>query len=123
MGAVFTIDTSAVGVTGVEIELVLLLGSGSLTPLGRPIVAVLVIVPVAPGATVPLIVITTLAPEGSVGISPVTLLPDTPTLDGQTAPLLALPQDAVIPVMAAGTASAKLVPLAALGPALPIRKV
>jgi hypothetical protein len=123
LGAVFTIDTSAVGVTGVVTVLVLLLESGSLMPGGRPMVAVLVMVPVALGETVPLIVMTTLPPEGKFGTLPLTLLPTTPMLLGQMAPTVAEPQLAETPVIALGTMSLKVVPLAVEGPALLIRIV
>ena len=123
IGADFTIDTSAVGVTGVVTVLLLLLISGSLTPGGKPIVAVFVMVPVAPGETVPLIVIMTLPPEGKFGMLPLTLLPTTLMFVGQTAPVLALVQLAETPVIAFGTISLKVVPLAAEGPALLIRIV
>jgi hypothetical protein len=123
VGAVFTIDTSAVGVMGVATVLLLLLGSGSLTPGGKPIVAVFVMVPVAPGETVPLIVIMTLPPDGKVGTPPLTLLPTTLIFVGQTAPAEALPQLAETPVIALGTISLNVVPFAADGPALLIRIV
>jgi hypothetical protein len=123
VGAVFTIDTSAVGVTGVVTVLLLLLGSGSLIPEGTPIVAVLVMLPVAPGETVPLIVIVMLAPEGKLGTLPLTVLPLILIFVGQTAPAVALVQLAETPVMVLGTISLKVVPLAAEGPALLIRIV
>ena len=123
LGAVLTMDTSAVGVTGVPMVLELLLGSGSVTPGGNPIDAVLVMVPVAPGATVPLIVMTKLAPEGRVGTEPETVFPKTVIVLGQAAPPLVFPHDAETPKIALGTASENVVPPAALGPALLIRMV
>lgn len=101
----------------------LLVGSGSLTPGGRPIVAVLVIVPVAPAETVPLMVMITLAPDGRVGTLPLTVLPEIVMLGGHTAPLATLPQLAETLVIAPGTISVNVVPLAADGPALLMRMV
>ena len=69
---------------------------------------------------VPLIVIVTEPPTGSVAIVPLTVLPATLTEPGHTAPPVALPQLAVNPVIDAGTASENVVLLASEGPALPI---
>jgi hypothetical protein len=122
-GAVLTIETSAVGVTGVVTVLLLFVGSGSVMPGGKPIVAVLEIEPVAFGATTPLMVMITLAPAGSVGTLPLTVLPTMLTPAGQTAPLSAEPQTAETPEIALGTMSLNVVPFAAEGPALLIRIV
>jgi hypothetical protein len=118
LGAVLRIETSAVGVIGVATVLVLLPGSGSLTPGGKPIVAVFEMVPVAFAATTPVMVISRLAPEASVGMDPEIVLPDTETAAGQLAPALALPQVALTPLMTEGTISLKVVKLALDGPAL-----
>ena len=116
-------DKSAVGVTGVDAELVLLFGFGSKVPLGNVMVAVLVIVPVAPAETRPLMVIVTEEPEGNVLTIPDTLLPTTEMDAGHTAPLVADPQVADTVLIAAGTWSLNDVPPAALGPALLISTV
>ena len=55
---------------------------------------------------------------GKVGINADTALPITVTVDGHTAPLVAPAQVAATPVKVLGTRSLKLVPPAALGPAL-----
>jgi hypothetical protein len=123
VGAVLTIDTSAVGVTGVVTVLLLFVGSGSVTPGGKSMVAVLEIDPVAFAATTPLMVITMLAPEGSVGTVPLIVLPTMLKLKGQTAPLSAEPQTTETPEIALGTISLKVVPFAAEGPVLLIRIV
>ena len=95
----------------------LLLASGSVTPDGGAIDAVLVIDPVAPAATSPVMVNTAEAPAGKLGRFAVTLLPETPTVVGQVAPPLKGAQLAVMFEIEEGTTSLKLAPLAALGPA------
>ena len=96
----------------------LLAGVGSVVPVGGVTVALLTIEPEAEALTVPVMTIVTLPPTGSVGTLPATLLPVTLTDAGQTAPPFALVQVALTPVMLLGTLSLKLVPFAALGPAL-----
>jgi hypothetical protein len=115
--------TSATGLTGVIVVELLSVGSGSTVPDGGVIEAVLLNVPVAEPDTVPLIVIVTEPPEGSVGIVALTLLPLIVIALGQTAPPLAVPQLAANPVMLAVTASATVLPSAALGPALVMTKL
>jgi hypothetical protein len=104
----------------VVVVLVLLPGLGSVVPPGGEALAVFEIDPVAEGATVPLMVRVTLAPGGKVGIAPETALPDMPIVPGQTAPPSADPQEALRPVMLAGTKSENVELLAALGPSLRI---
>ena len=93
-------------------------GEESVRPGGGVKVTVLVMEPVALPETVPVIVKLMLAPEGRVATVAATLLPDTDTVSGQTAP----PEDAVqlacTVVTLLGTRSLKLVPPAALGPLL-----
>jgi hypothetical protein len=111
-------DKSALALTLPTVLLALLLRVGSVVPVGGVTVAELMIVPMADALTVPLIVMVTLEPAGKVGTNPLTVLPTTETLAGQTAPPRALAQEAITPVMVLGTVSLKLVPLALLGPAL-----
>jgi hypothetical protein len=118
-GPVFTIERSALGLTVAAVLLALLAGFGSVTPVGGDTLALLTIVPLAPLVTVPLTFRVTLLPAGSVGIEPVTLLPDIEIGElGQTAPPDALAQLAVTPLIELGTESLKFAPLALLGPAL-----
>ena len=84
-----TLATKATTVLKVE---VLFVTSGSMTPGGLVTVAELVILPVAPGATLPVTVITKLDPDGSVGKVPETLLPSTEIETGHRAPPVADPQ-------------------------------
>ena len=123
LSLIFVSVRSAVGVSAVLAVLELLALLGSKVPGGTVTVAVLEILPVAEPATVPEIVMVTEPPDGSVATFPVTLLPITETLAGQVAPPVALPQLAVTPEMRLLTASAKLLVLAALGPALLINRV
>ena len=95
---------------------------GSLAAPAGATLAVLLMVPVADGLTVPVIVITNEPPAGKVAMVPLTVLPEIPGL-GHTAPPVVLAHEAVMPVMAALTVSVKLVLLAALGPALVISNV
>lgn len=104
--------------------LLLLLMFGSVVPEGNVRVAVLEIELLAEPEMVPLIMIVTELFAGSVG----TLAETTPPLEmlivvGQTAPLSAFEQVALRPLMAAFTVSEKLVPPAALGPALLITRL
>ena len=124
-GRSFTLVTckSAVGESIVVAVLLLLLLFGSMVPNGKVRVAVFGIEPVAEPETVPLIVIVTELLAGSVGMLADTKAPVIPMLPGQTAPLSAFEQVAVRPLMAAFTVSEKLVPPAALGPALLMTKV
>jgi hypothetical protein len=103
--------------------LLLLALFGSTVPDGSVRVAVFEIDPLAEPEIVPFIVIVTELFAGKVGIVAETKLPDIPTELGQTAPFKALEQLAVKPLIAALTASEKLVPPAELGPALLINKV
>jgi hypothetical protein len=107
----------------VLVLLLLLAVFGSTVPVGSVTVAVFEIEPVAEPDTVPFIVIVTELFAGKVGIVAETTLPLIPTELGQTAPFNALEQLALRLLIAALTASEKLVPLAALGPALLITKV
>jgi hypothetical protein len=119
-GPVLLIERSALALTLAAVLLLLLLKFGSVVPAGALMTAELTNVPVALALTVPLILIVTEAPEGSVGMLPVTLLPLTSVEAGQTAPPSADPQVAVNPigVMPIGSVSLNVVPLALLGPAL-----
>jgi hypothetical protein len=118
-GPVFTIERSAFGLTVAAVLLALLARFGSVTPVGGETLALLTMVPFAPAVTVPLMFKVTLPPAGSVGIEPVTLLPDIEMGElGQTAPPNALAQLAETPLIELGTESLKLAPLALLGPAL-----
>ena len=68
----------------------------------------------------PVIVIVTEPPEGKAGTLVLTLLPETFTVAGHSAPPVALAQLALTPVTPVGTLSLKVAPSAALGPALAI---
>jgi hypothetical protein len=104
--------------------LLLLAEFGSIVPVGSVSDAVLEIVPVAEPAIVPLIMMVTELFAGKVAIlAETTLAAEIPIEAGQIAPLVAFEQLAVMPVMAAFTESTKLVPFAALGPALLMVKV
>ena len=103
-GPVLTTPTSATGFTVVGVLLLLLPGLVSVTPAGTATVPVLMSAAALAGA-VPVMVMTTLPPGGSVGIVPLTLLPTTVTEPGHRAPPSGLPQFAPTPVMPAGTAS------------------
>jgi hypothetical protein len=107
----------------VFVLLLLLAMFGSIVPVGRVSAAVFEIEPVAEPDTVPFIVIVTELFAGKVGIVAETTLPEIPTVLEQTAPFSALAQLAVKPLIAALTVSEKLVPPAALGPALLINNV
>ena len=115
-GPLFTIATSAIGLTVVFTVEVLFGRFGSVAPTGAATFAVLASVPLV--GAVPVMVMTTLPPEGNVGTLPLTRLPTTPTDPGHTAPPSGLPQLAAIPVTPAGTLSLNVAPLAELGPAL-----
>jgi hypothetical protein len=123
--AVFVMDTSAIaGIAGVILVtttlLVLLVGSGSVTPGGVATVAVLLSVPDA--GAVPTIVIVTEPPLGMPGTAPDTVL-DWTRGSPQTAPPAGLLHDAVTPVKPAGNTSEYVVPLAGPGPLLLTIKV
>ena len=87
---------------------------GSVTPAGAITRAVLVKVPDC--GAVPVTVKVTVAPEGSVVMVLVTLLPATLT-GPHTAPPVAEPQEAATPVTTPGTLSLNCARLAACGPA------
>ncbi len=87
---------------------------GSVTPPGAAIVAVLASVPVADADTVPVTVKVAVPPTVSVTAALMLPLP----LAGQLAPPAATHVH-VMPVSAAGNASATVAPTTALGPALP----
>ena len=87
----------------------------AVTPVGGAIVAWFVMLAVP--LDVPLTVNVTDPPLGSVGTVVDMLLPAA-TLPGQTALPVALPHVVVTPVIAAGTVSVTVVPLASLGPLL-----
>ena len=112
---------SATSVTFETTLLALFAGSGSVMPAAFATVAVFDSTPLA--GAVPVIVMTSEPPDGSVGIVPLTTLPATLTDAGQTAPPLGLPQVAPTAVIAAGTLSANVAPFAALGPAFAIASV
>jgi hypothetical protein len=114
---------SATAATGVLVVDVLSAKSGSVTPAGGVILAVLVMAPFAVPLTVPAIVMETLPPAGKLGINPLTELPTGEMPAGQVAPPIALAQLAVMPVTSLGTKSLKLALLAALGPALLMTKL
>src|SRR4051794_26310043 len=105
-----------IGSIAVVAVLVLLPLVGSVVPLGGATVAVLLSIAALLDDVVPVIVMTTAPPGGSVGTVPLTVLPATLTDPGHTAPPLAPPQLALTPLMAAGTPSLKLVPSASDGP-------
>jgi hypothetical protein len=107
----------------VFVVLLLLALFGSTVPDGSVRVAVFEIDPLAEPETVPFIVIVTELFAGNVGMFAETTLPEGPTELGQTAPFRAFEQLAVKPLIAAFTESEKLVPPAALGPALLITKL
>jgi hypothetical protein len=118
--AVFVIDTSAIaGTAGVILVtttlLVLLVGSGSVTPEGGETDAVLLNVPDA--GAVPTIVIVTEPPLGIPGRAPDTVL-DWTIGSLHTAPPAELLHDAVTAVRPAGNTSEYVVPLAGPGPLL-----
>ena len=113
-----TIDKSALALTLPAVLLPLLLKVGSVVPAGGVTEAEFTIVPVADALTEPVMVMVTLPPAGNVGTWPLTRLPTTETLAGQTAPPSAFEHEALTPVIALGTVSLKIVPLAELGPAL-----
>jgi hypothetical protein len=108
----------ATGVIEVLTVDVLLLESGSFTPAAGVAVAVFEMLPVADPLTVAVIVTTTEAPAGNVGTLPLTVLPESATDAGQTAPPLAEPQLAAVGSRFAFRISEKLVLFAALGPVL-----
>ena len=87
----------------------------AVTPVGGAIVAVFVMLAVP--LEVPLTVNVTDPPLGSVGTVVEILLPAA-TLPGHTALPVALPHVVVTPVIATGTVSVTVVPLASLGPLL-----
>lgn len=89
--------------------------SGSAMPIGTMAVAAFAKIPVC--GAVPWMVKVTELPTGKVAIVLETLLPATVTAP-QAAPNVGVPQDAVTPLMAAGTESVKTVRFAASGPAL-----
>ena len=117
------IRISATAATGVLVVEVLSDKSGSVTPVGGVILAVLVIAPLAAPLTVPAIVIVTLPPAGKLGITPLTEFPTGDIPAGQAAPPVAFAQLAVMLVISVGTESLKLALFAALGPALLITKL
>jgi hypothetical protein len=117
-GPDLTTDKSALGFTVPAVLLVLLLESGSVMPGGGVAEAEFTSVPEAEALTVPVIVMVTELLAGKLGTEPLTVLPDTLTLAGHTAPPAAEPQLALSPVMAVGTVSVKVVPSAELGPPL-----
>jgi hypothetical protein len=110
----------AINPTAALLVEVLFVISGSVTPFGGVIDAEFVIEPVAVLATVPVIVMVRLPPDGKTGIRLETLLPEIDTVDGQTAPLMAAPQLAEIDPIDDGTASKNEAPSALLGPAFAI---
>jgi hypothetical protein len=107
----------------VFVLLLLLAVFGSRVPVGSASVAVFEIEPVAEPAMVPLMVMVTEPLAGRVAIVPETKLPVIPTELGHIAPFRAFEQLADKPLIAVLTVSEKLVPPAALGPALLITKV
>ena len=123
MGPDLVTTRSATGLTIPDVEPELLVLTGSVVPAGGDAVAVLVIVPAADATTVPDMVKVTLAPAGSVGILPLTVLPATEIEAGQTAPPAALLHTAAAPLRVAGNVSVNVAPLAALGPAFEITTV
>jgi len=120
-GPALTSDTSATGVIAVLTVLELSARFGSDVPAGGDTEPVFDSGPLA--GAVPEMVMTTLPPGGNTGTLPLTALPATPTDAGHTAPPLALPQLAVMPVIPAGTLSLNVAPFAALGPAFDIVSV
>src|SRR3954464_4603483 len=96
--------------------LVLLPGTGSVTPAGGATVATLVMVPLT--AAVPLTVNVTLPPLGKVGITSPACSCATVGEPGHTAPALSAPQLAVVALKFATAASVTTAPLAAAGPLL-----
>ena len=114
---------SATARIAVLLVLVLFAVLGSVMPPATLAVAVFVKLPVAEPLTIPLIVISKLAPAGKLAIVPLTVLPETAILAGHSAPPVVVPQLAVIALMLPGSTSLKLVPLAALGPAFEINNV
>jgi hypothetical protein len=117
-GPVFWMDRSALALTLAAVLELLLLGFGSVVPLGAITLAVFTIVPVAVPESVPLMLTVTLEPAGKVAKIALTVLPLTLTLAGHTAPPVLALQLALTPVIPTGTTSVKLAPLALLGPAL-----
>ena len=114
------IDKSVFG-AGVSVSVAKLLpGVGSVCPDPAVTVAVFARSPVAAALTVPLTVMVTKLPLPALILTPVndTVLPPGLTLVPQTAVPLAT-QLVVTPVIAAGTVSATLAPMAFVGPALP----
>jgi hypothetical protein len=116
-GPIFVADRSTTGTT-VVVTLELLLGVGSVIPAGSAAEAMFVIGLGEVPLTVPLISKVILLLAGNVGTTALTVFPEILKPGGQIA-LLVVPRHAAsIFEMPAGTLSVKVVPLAALGPAL-----
>jgi hypothetical protein len=109
--SVFVIESSAWGVNVSVSVAVLLAGVGSITPPGTVTVAVLTRLPVAEALTVPVRVYVTLPPTGRFTVA--LMLPDPLAVQ---VPPPAPTQVQVGPVIAAGTVSATVAPVTALGP-------
>ena len=88
----------------------------SVCPAPAVTVAVFTRLPVVPGPTVPLIVIVSAWPAGRLAFVKLTLLPVVPFVPQLPMPVTA--HVATTPVIAAGTTSAMLKPVAVDGPAL-----
>jgi hypothetical protein len=110
-------DRSTTGTT-VVVTLELFEGVGSVIPAGSAAEAVFVMVLGAVPLTIPLTSKVMVPLAGNVGTVALTVFPEILNPAGQIAPLVVLWQEASMLEIPAGTLSANVVPLAALGPAL-----
>ena len=114
-----TMRKSACADSALVAVLVFLAGSGSVAPGGKVRLAVLVTLPVAAGLIVAVTVNVTLLPAGKVAMGiPVPCMAVIVGAAGQAAPPVMAPQLTLLTVRLATAGSVKIVPFAALGPAL-----